>query len=1461
MSSATLTLWIHDASFSNHHVIINDDLVPGLSVGDVIEIRQTNQELSPRMIEIGGKYGTNKSNRRIFVVPTFLEGDLKKKQSNLQISISTTVSATFGLRNRVYVRVTVVKDKESISADHIVIYFKDQYISRSDMWNLSRDLQGKCIWKGQKILFAGSLRVEIREIWINGKKKYSAYVSTKTKPIFRSESARYFLFLQMSKEMWEFEEDGELFFDKAVDGFLPELFKRWKNMCTRHSVTIILFTRIYYENIDSFSLSQSQKYHCSSKIQNITRNYKDYYETCLEHSLDFFKIVVNNLSSSECMSTILELKQELQRFKKDIMMHKKVNELYQENTDLAFASMSYALQGNVLEAINIVTKQLYNDYIDHDLSKTGTSIIIVTPGTGHFEVDEKMLEITAENLVNNGIGIDFICLSKPPLHMVPLFKYKKKSNNKINNFQDKEYFVAQSPKNLNPNSSSYNQNFFNSSKQHDSWIYAIPYFCQISYWNYKTKKQNTFVQSCKMHELQMMGIMENELSKIIIEYLPEINSFDNESEISSYCEKYDENVFKIDKKVDFFSNMGNLDQNNEKLTKNHSFIQKNGSENITFLNKNIKNKEKNSKELNHTCHIEYKKTTNFVSKAHTLSKKYLMQNLSNMGDLFSSQYLKSVPSTTSISSLSALVRLSSKKTTVKNKELDCNEANLHVTQNNPLCSHTSEAKFLDSKRDFAKNKSSTSILKQSEKNSNIRISLSSEKFQKFKLKKNPPWHVIQYPFNPSCNPLPSDIYYRRWKDVHTKQINMKKINWPSICSPASLPLSTEYFPSTEELQEFYQDYTYTITIDPEKVSFDQKSLLIELVNLRLDQGFQIVIGDSVLADDSNQIMLSQKKSVVSKLNKKNILDGPLDIFNKTIYLTLGDCQFHKITCDFSGHNIEVKRYVRKYNTIETLDYKYYSWLLFNNGYELKNISFFSHLYENQNWNYADQLIAGQEDNLNDSIKYWKYRYVFVPIDIKPTPVQQILAYSNTNALDLLNDEEIRILGILKIYELIKKGDYFNSSEKDKIKHISGKDTNHLDLIFTTLDISAFIMQELENFDSEYNFQNKENSIINEKLKMSDAKLSSIAQEIQGPKGIKFQDRRWHLKLHENCFIGMDLVTWLVDNFSDISTREEAVYYGNELLSKGLFEHVNKIHQFLDGYFFYRLKPEYSPSKTSKSWFGTRKVTPVNAVSENSSRSDSIIIPNNLTSVTNNKLSRIELSKYLIYDIDPQKQSYRPECIRLHYDRIYNPKSCYHIHVEWVNTTSRLLENMIQFWRRIAEKYGLKLIEVPIDEAYKNTDNNPLQSAISIKLAASPPSIPQSIKSNQDLISDPNFWCILLLKKFDFLLDFESVDRFPKSIDVIYSWGKLYKYSQYIHKSGAALAQIKNNNTILWLTNQLYLSRIGSMASVSNQFNIESQRTFKDLTLELNKLYTDFIKFCSDKVSLENFYKEILSKYT
>jgi len=37
-----------------------------------------------------------------------------------------------------------------------------------------------------------------------------------------------YVFLQMSSEMWEFDIYGDLYFEKAVNGFLAQLFAKWK---------------------------------------------------------------------------------------------------------------------------------------------------------------------------------------------------------------------------------------------------------------------------------------------------------------------------------------------------------------------------------------------------------------------------------------------------------------------------------------------------------------------------------------------------------------------------------------------------------------------------------------------------------------------------------------------------------------------------------------------------------------------------------------------------------------------------------------------------------------------------------------------------------------------------------------------------------------------------------------------------------------------------------------------------------------------------------------------------------------------------------------------------------------------------------------------------------------------------------------------------------------------------------
>ena len=39
------------------------------------------------------------------------------------------------------------------------------------------------------------------------------------------------------------QKNGYLYFEKTVDGFLKEMFQRWKECGSSHEVTVVLFTR------------------------------------------------------------------------------------------------------------------------------------------------------------------------------------------------------------------------------------------------------------------------------------------------------------------------------------------------------------------------------------------------------------------------------------------------------------------------------------------------------------------------------------------------------------------------------------------------------------------------------------------------------------------------------------------------------------------------------------------------------------------------------------------------------------------------------------------------------------------------------------------------------------------------------------------------------------------------------------------------------------------------------------------------------------------------------------------------------------------------------------------------------------------------------------------------------------------------------------------------------------------
>ncbi|EXX65107.1 Iml1p [Rhizophagus irregularis DAOM 197198w] len=147
-----------------------------------------------------------------------------------------------------------------------------------------------------------------------------------------------------------------------------------------------------------------------------------------------------------------------------------------------------------------------------------------------------------------------------------------------------------------------------------------------------------------------------------------------------------------------------------------------------------------------------------------------------------------------------------------------------------------------------------------------------------------------------------------------------------------------------------------------------------------------------------------------------------------------------------------------------------------------------------------------------------------------------------------------------------------------------------------------------------------------------------------------------------------------------------------------------------------------------------------------------------------------------------------------------------------------------------------------------TNNNPFQSPTSIKLSVLPPILEELEKLGKKLNPEINhklYFEIELVKHFKFVLDVEADDRFPKEVEIIYSYHKTpYKYSQYIHRSGVAFIQICDpGEGFLWVNNRIY-----------NTHNISNKNTSPNP----DQLLKEFQNFCNDKVALQNFWNDVVN---
>ncbi|RUP42965.1 hypothetical protein BC936DRAFT_137831 [Jimgerdemannia flammicorona] len=1416
----------------------------------------------------------------------------------------------------------------------------------------------------------------------------SGYVTDDTHFIFRSESAKFFILIHMCREMWDFDEDGDLFFEKAVHSFLPDLFHQWSHQGTNHIVSIVLFTRILYSTNDVAEVVGDQ----GLGMDESGQLYRD-----------FYKVIADWEARADWMTIIEQLKEEFLLFQREILMRRDAR-----GYAVLCGRNSLAFEGNVLEAVNMVLNPFDRHHVDRDLMRTGLAIVMITPGLGKFNVERRMLRMTTERMMDNGITLDLVCLGRAPLHIVPLFLFKARVPKGYENKAGEERDSTTVPKfdvwdplyyddpavpptdMARPLTSGLGVRFTSDLPRAKDLpppqtFYAMPHWIDVSYYAgpaTRFVKPDKYVPRCKMYEMQMMGIMEHEIASISIPYLVEEagggDKVDGEEDGNEGEEDEEACLTQRDSKRT--NSVGSSRELNGTIPpttivtnllqpREPSKFDYDGYDDVVFCSGpdshrpfklepiapppliQIANVHAGSAKIGSSANGAPRKWT----QRHSMDVTETLFWAEDREDLNVSKLSSSAPMTPfwprvlspetpdgagtnkvvarasqdeGFFTLHGAMPLYETHEVTKGRELtrrntassptallggrnmtptaaEDDESSPSAMQAMPIPKQSPE-----SRRDPSMSNPMLGGPRSSPTTSYSFPTTSLLPSHSPQLRHTTKQAATINPCNPSKNMHPFTSHLRRWQHAlpTPSQPGAPIVHWVSMCTPACLPLTTDYFPSAEELARCYRKFTYTVSVSAsEDVNLyqagdlsDQKrteNLLTELMSQRLAQGFQLIVPAAVaqhastVDKDKNFFVRSDAgvsvgsgetmslPNTLPTVAGESLPDGGLEIKPPTTisvppyYLSMGH-HVHKLGYDATGQKVMVTRYVRNINYANTpMSYSSFVWPRQLGGYRVKEVTFG---YPNLSsiWNYLDYLVAGHRHELTDDLRYWRARFLLIPMETLPAAPSQ---FAGVGTSDRLDDEELRLEYFRNFLQGFRRAEWLSPREREEMKKKRKELNLDLGLQYTTMDPTAYILNEVrparavpEGTISGGPASLRRGSIapLGSQLLNRDATLPVIATAMQSPvAGVKMQTTRWHVRLFENVFVGSEFVEWLIREFADVDTREDAVAFGNRLMEKGLFEHSLKRHRFLDGHYFYQLKSEYAPK--TRAWFsGVRKATAPNAVSSTVPPKEGIMSEKtNLPEITtsprpssstlsltelnkNDQPPTFEMTKQMIIDVDLNKKSNRRETAFLHYDTVHNVRNCYHFQLNWLGCNAQLINDLLRSWAHTAERWGLKLIEASVDQAYAETENgNPFQCPALIRLAVPPPEIPTSLRRLHPQIEIPHlFFETELAKHHGFVLDVEADTRFPKDIQLKYTYLKtVCRYDQYVHVSGVAFVQVAPpGEGFFWVCNRLYTSHVSVLRPTNPPPHPDTLRR-------------NFEEFCMNAERLGEFWEHTLNK--
>ncbi|CRL03427.1 CLUMA_CG016236, isoform B [Clunio marinus] len=1010
----------HQRSVYPEDLLLNPKEHPTVKKGDIVEIYHPEDD-------------DEKGQQRCRLLLQVSLAKDSQSQSRDYVSVESSIALTFNLKNYGDVYMRVINDPASVALDSVEITFKDQYMGRSEMWRLKQFLTNTCVYINKKIEYCESIRCQVYEMWSMGERVACGVINDDTKVVFRSCTSLVYLFIQMSSEMWDFDIHGDLYFEKAVNGFLTDLFAKWKKQSSNHEVTIVLFSRTFYaaKCLDEFPV------HMRDCLQQDYRG--RYYE-------DFYRVAIQNERNDDWSTILVQLRRLFTAYQDMVL-----NYHQRPGVMIPPATNSTAAQGNFLEVLNISLNVFEKHYLDRSFDRTGQLSVVITPGVGVFEVDRELTNITKQRIIDNGVSSDLVCVGEQPLHAVPLLKFHYKDSS-LTSVDD----------------------------------YSMPHWINLSF--YSTNKKvaySSFIPRIKLPPLIKKN--EEEANAAQIRKLKEEISFYDDSN-TEYIhnslfdyDAYDAQVFVLPS------------HGTSSSLQRLSRTKKISVPSLDGIGVGYSTSVSSAKEWDFPTTTKSHRRKMSDPDIHHSNYNNIYEN--NSPVLKESVSQSALPITAA--TVTKISRKSLHRTTpfIRNgraliNPFDPSHVTIKLTSNRRRWSHifpkgptgvliqqhhyqavpttqSSEANFsredsftLSNCDDYAH----TSLCQVAWRQKQNSISKSFEKFdedfnrssvnntpvdrlgylseQIFGQKRKP--SMMNSPFGSSATATPSKTLLwgatgeQEWTPaLTTAGKTIIGVDWKSLTIPACLPITTDYFPDKRSLNNDYVLSIYQLLPDDVNADFmrhravqrkplSTEEVFKELVSQRLAQGFQLIVLPEPPQQPSfapccgGSIQTKPSPSVVAPVSPEH---------TKEFLLSIGRI-FHKIT--LTGSEIKVTRYrPRHAYTPINVDYRYRFHAPNHDTYEVSGVRFTTEKLENFSWNHMDQYICTRGDTdfmLQESLKYWRYRMYLLP---KDDPIMKRIIDENTEHCDVYIRENSQLLVKQQVEEFLR----FVETHLNKIKRV------------------------------------------------------------------------------------------------------------------------------------------------------------------------------------------------------------------------------------------------------------------------------------------------------------------------------------------------------------------------------------------------------------------------------------------